>query len=125
LAVWLAACASNGVPDELRARPDGRETAPPGCGTQVGGPDDLTAEPPWTRSADLYRWRDERGCPIRVDVITHFHGDDQHCDMGSVEIIRVGSPLGTSVGDGSGPGVRTSSGILPTSSVPTMTSIER
>ena len=105
--VMVAACASGGVPDELRARSDDGETAPAGCGGESDGPEDLTAEPALRRTAERYRWRDQHGCPIRVDVIVHLRGDDEHCDMGSVEIIRVGTPLGTSIDNFSDPEVRT------------------
>jgi len=93
--VVVSCSGDGGVPKELRASAADGESAPDACDDRPGSPTDLALEPAVSPTSERYRWRDERGCPVRVDVIGHALGDDEHCDQGSVEIISVGTPVGS------------------------------
>lgn len=86
---------SGGVPKDLAADALDKNSAPAACQGDLGSATDLRDEP--SPTVDQFRWRNELGCPVRIDVIAHFLGDDEHCDMDNVEILRVGTPVGERV----------------------------
>ncbi len=73
---------------------------PVGCDSESGSPIGLKAEPAeWLAFGHYFRWTDEAGCPVRVDVISHIHGAG-HCEWESAEFISIGRPFGESINRG-------------------------
>jgi hypothetical protein len=70
-------------------------TRPTGCESPPESPTDLSAEPAaWLLTNQFTRWTDTNGCPIRVDVISHYNGAE-HCDWQQIEFVTIGTPPGT------------------------------
>jgi hypothetical protein len=71
------------------------DSVPAACEARPGSETDLSAEPDY--AADyLYRWHDEDGCPVRLDVLMlREPGPDFHCAPWPPEVV-IGSPLGAS-----------------------------
>ena len=95
----LASCGSGSsseIPEDLRV--DYNDVAAGNCASPAGGASDLRLEPNFT--AELFRWRDSRGCAVRVDVIQNMFGDSDHCNKGALEIMQVGATLGEPISSG-------------------------
>lgn len=114
VALLLLAVACGGSSQNL----DDLILRPKGCEAESGSPTDLDAEPAhWLRSGNRLRWTDAKGCPVRVDVISHIRGAE-HCGWEEAQFITIGRPLGSSVAGGLSPEtanryVWDPSGILP------------